>query len=186
MDTQNIGRRICDEIAGVIAAVEEASVERLIDALLGTRRVFLAGVGRSGWVARCLAVRLTHLDRTVHVVGDATTPRIEEGDLLLVCSGSGETPAVLGYIDAARRAGARVAVLTACPDSTAARQGHLTVHLPAPTPKANQPSAAESIQPMGSLFEQALLVFADAMVMLLANRLEQDHHEMWQRHTNLE
>ncbi len=186
MDVHHLGRRICEEIADVLSAVDERSAERLIEAVLAARRVFLAGLGRSGWVARCLAMRLMHLDRTVHVVGDATTPKIERDDLLLVCSGSGETPTILGVLDAARRVGATVAVVTACPDSTAARQANLVVHLPAPTPKARQASGSVSIQPMGSLFEQSLLVFGDALVMRLADRLGQNHQDMWQRHANLE
>ena len=186
MDIHNLSRRICDEIGSVLAAVSHDSAEQLIDAVVRSRRIFLTGTGRSGWVARCLAVRLGHLDRAVHVVGDATTPAIGEHDLLLACTGSGGTPSVLGYIDGAHRADATVAVITACPDSTAAQRADVVVHLPAPTPKAARPSEAQSIQPMGSLFEQSLLIFGDALVMLLAERLEQDHDQMWQRHANLE
>ncbi|MBN1346886.1 MAG: 6-phospho-3-hexuloisomerase [Phycisphaerae bacterium] len=186
MDIHNIGRRICDEVSGVLAAVDEASVDQLTDRVVAARRLFLAGAGRSGWVARCLAMRLMHLGRDVHVVGDSTTPGIESGDLLLVCSGSGETPALLGFIRAACEAGAGIALITACPDSTAAGLADVTVHLPAPTPKARVGSASESIQPMGSLFEQSLLLFGDAVVLLLSAALEQDHEQMWRRHTNLE
>jgi len=186
MDIHNIGRRICDEIAGVIAAVDDDAVGELIQSLLVARRVFLTGVGRSGWVARCLATRLMHLDRTVHVVGDASTPKIGDGDLLMACTGSGETPTILAHVEAARRAGADLAVITACPDGAAARQARVVIHLSAPTPKAHDSDGPESIQPMGSLFEQSLLIFGDALIMLLAQRLEQDHPQMWQRHTNLE
>ena len=186
MDIHNLSRRICDEIGDVLAAVGDESAERLMDAIVRSHRIFLTGTGRSGWVARCLAVRLGHLGRTLHVVGDATTPAIVERDLLLACTGSGSTPSVLGYVDGAHRAGATVAVITARPDSTAAQRADVVVHLPAPTPKAAGPSEAQSIQPMGSLFEQSLLIFGDALIMLLADRLEQDHDQMWQRHTNLE
>jgi 6-phospho-3-hexuloisomerase len=186
MDIRNVSRQICDEIASVIAAVDDAAVERLIEGILAARRVHLAGVGRSGWIARCLAMRLAHLDRHVHVVGDATTPKITGDDLLMVCTGSGETPTIIGYMETARRVGVKVAVLTACLDSTAAQPADIAVHLPAPTPKARQSGGSRSIQPMGSLFEQSLLVFGDALIVLLADRLGQDHDQMWQRHANLE
>lgn len=186
MDIRNLGRKICDEIAGVLAGVDAASTERLVESIIESQRVYLAGLGRSGWAARCLATRLTHLSVDTHIVGDATTPAIGPDDLLIACSGSGETPTILGFADAAKRADAHVALITACPDSTAAQVADLVVHLPAPTPKAKHTTDADSIQPMGSLFEQSLLVFGDALVLLLANRLEQDHDTMWQRHTNLE
>lgn len=186
MDIREDAQEICVEIAGVLRAVDNAATEQLIEALIASRRIFVAGAGRSGWIARCMAMRLMHLDRVVHVVGDATTPRIESGDLLIACSGSGETPTIVACIEAVRRTGARVALITACPDATAAGQADIVVHLPAPTPKAQRTTDATSVQPMGSLFEQSLLIFGDALVMLLAERLRIDHHDMWRRHTNIE
>jgi 6-phospho-3-hexuloisomerase len=186
MNFHKLGQNVCTEIAGVIAAADEASIDRLVLAITDAPRVFVSGAGRSGWVARCLAMRLMHLGRAVHVVGDATAARIRPGDLLLACTGSGETPAVLGHVDAARRAAGTVAVITACPDSTAAKEADLMIHLPAPTPKALGSSQSQSVQPMGTLFEQSLLIFGDVLVMLLADRLGQSPNQMWQRHTNLE
>ncbi len=186
MAVREITRRICDEIDVTLAAVDETAVCSCVEAVIVARRVFVAGVGRSGWIMRCLAMRLMHLGKEVHVVGDATAPPISENDLLLVGSGSGRTPAILGFLDAAKRAGASVGVLTACADSAAAGKADVVVHLPAPTPKDPGAEQPRSIQPMGSLFEQTLLLLGDAMILLLAQRLEQEHDQMWQRHANLE
>ncbi len=189
MDVHDLGRRICDEIAGVLAAVDAESADRLVRAIVEARAVFLTGTGRSGWIARCLAVRLTHLGRTVHLVGDATTPAIGPGDLLIACSGSGRTPSVVSQSRAAKGHGATVALITARPDSPAATDSDLVVNLPAPTPKADsadEASAPQSIQPMGTLFEQALLVFGDVLVVKLSDKLDESYEGMFGRHANLE
>lgn len=189
MNVPDLGRQICDEIAGLLATVDAGDADRLVGAIVDAKTVFLGGTGRSGWVARCFAVRLMHLGQTVHVVGDATTPAIGSGDLLIACSGSGRTPSVLEHMRTAKDHGATVALITACPDSEAAGVCDIPIHLPAPTPKAEAPANAslrQSVQPMGTLFEQALLVFSDAIVLMLADRLGENHDRMFGRHANLE
>ena len=59
---------------------------------MGARTVFVAGSGRSGLAMRSFAMRLIHLGLSAHVVGETTTPRITDRDLLLIGSGSGSTP----------------------------------------------------------------------------------------------
>jgi 6-phospho-3-hexuloisomerase len=186
MNLRDAGRQICSEISRVIASVDDAGVGLLADALVGAPRIFVAGQGRTGLVARCLAMRLAHLGLNVSVVGDATTPRARPDDLVLICTGSGQTPGLVCIAQATKKAGARVAVITAVPGSLIAQEADVVVSLPAPTPKTDLATGASSVQPMGSLFEQALLVFADALVMTLAERLNQTADQMWQRHANLE
>lgn len=186
MDLRSLAQQICQEITRVLSAVDEQAVRRTVEAIVRARRVFVTGVGRSGHVARCIASRLTHLGLTAHMVGDPTTPAIGAGDVLLTCSGSGKTPGILSHALTARQAGATIIALTAGSQSHLAERSDITIVLPAPTPKNADVEHAGSIQPMGSLFEQALLIFGDALIMMLADRLNQSHLQMWQRHTNLE
>jgi len=186
MRIHDLIQQVCREVAEVAARVDETAAKHLLDEIAIARRIFVDAQGRSGLIARCLAMRLGHLGLTVHMVGDATTPKAEGGDLLLVCTGSGETPTVIGHLQIARKAGIKTAVITACPDSPAAQAADVMIHLPAPTPKGTPSMTQASIQPMGSLFEQSLLMLADAMIVLLADRLGQSFEQMWQRHANLE
>ena len=41
-------------------------------------RIFVSGAGRSGLIMRALGIRLMHLGKTVHVVGESTTPSIQD------------------------------------------------------------------------------------------------------------
>jgi len=131
-------------------------------------------------------MRLAHLGRSVQVVGDVTTRGIRHGDVLLVASGSGETRGILAMAQSAIEHGAKVGVITIFPKSSLARLAQCRVLVPAPTPKSGQDNPETSIQPMGTLFEQSLLLTLDVMVMMLMEKLGQTSEQMFKRHANLE
>jgi 6-phospho-3-hexuloisomerase len=177
---------ILTELRSVLSKVEPAEADAFADAVLGARRIFVAGAGRSGFAARAFAMRLMHFGLDAHVVGETTAPNYEAGDLLVVCSGSGETGSLVAIADKARRIGGRIALLTIVPDSTIGRLADVTVRLQAPSPKARAGEAVPSRQPMGSLFEQSLLLLLDATILALMERRAGDSDSMFKRHATLE
>src|SRR5262245_34258535 len=100
-------------LARVLARVRRPEVEKFEKTLLGARRVFVTGLGRTGLMARGFAMRLMHLGRRVYHVGDVITPAIRRGDLLVICSRTGRSPVLLYYVKMAKQTGARVALVTA-------------------------------------------------------------------------
>jgi 6-phospho-3-hexuloisomerase len=58
--------------------------------------------------------------------------------------------------------------------------------LPAASLKARSTDAHPSAQPVGSLFEQGLLVLLDAVTMMLMERLPEAPAVLPQRHANIE
>ncbi len=174
------------EIDNVLSRIDPAEVESLVVAIIRTRRLFLDGRGRSGLMMRAFAIRLTHLDIHCHVVGESTTPNLRPGDLLLVGSGSGETVTAVLTAKSAKSLGGMIGVLTARQESTLSQMADLRVVLPAPVRETSDVTPVTTIQPMGSLFEQSLLLFLDAIVLLLKDRLRQDERMMMARHSNLE
>jgi 6-phospho-3-hexuloisomerase len=177
---------ILDELESVLQAVEERHVASLMERIMAAERLFLTGKGRSGLAMRAFAMRLMHLGLRSHFVGDVTTPGIAANDLLLVGSGSGRTASVLEYARQAQRLGAELALITADPESPIAEQASLVLVIPAPTPKAGNSRPGRSIQPMGSLFEQALWLLCDVLVLDLMERIPVSAEEMFSRHANLE
>ena len=175
-----------DEVASVLARVDPAEVDRLVDAIIHARRLFLAGRGRSRQMMGAFAIRLTHLDIHCHVVGESTTPSLQAGDVLMVGSGSGETVTAILTAEKARDNGGTLAILTARPESVLACMADLVVVLPAPVREESRIQPVDSIQPMGSLFEQSLLLLLDTIVLMLKDRLRADEKAMMARHSNLE
>ncbi|UUZ96559.1 hypothetical protein LJK87_21060 [Paenibacillus sp. P25] len=85
----------------------------------------------------------------------------------------------------AKSVGASVAAVTTAPESTIGGLADITVKLPG-TPKDKAGDAYATIQPMGSLFEQTLLVFYDAVILRMMDKRGLDSGRMYGRHANLE
>ena len=186
MSISSLMATIIAENDAVLGRLDPAAAERLLDDLRAARRIFVLGAGRSGLVMRMFAMRLMHLDFAAHVVGETTTPAIAPGDLLLACSGSGETPVTCLLAEKAAAAGARLAAITAAPSSRLAATANAVVALP--TPHKTGSGAVTSVQYGGSLFEQSALLLCEAMVLALtpASAAASGFAELSARHTNLE
>ncbi len=172
------------ELAALVSRVSGESCEALCHAVVRATRVFVTGQGRSGLIMRMAALRLMQVGLTVHVVGDATTPAIQKGDLLLVASASGETPSPVQQAKRAVAAGASVALITCCPTSSLAKLADVLIHIPGETPKVNRQT--ENRLPLATALEQATLVVLDAVVARLAELTGQSQASMMARHANLE
>jgi 6-phospho-3-hexuloisomerase len=177
-------------LAEVAACVRQVSADSLAQAgkLMGSSpRVFVAGAGRSGLCMRALAVRLMHLGKTVYVVGETTTPSISGADLLILGSGSGRTAGLLTIAAQARRVGAKILLFTTDADSPLAELADHRIVLPAPSLKENEGEPGHtSVQPMGTLFEQSLLILCDSLVLGMMQRTGVSAARMFERHANLE
>lgn len=173
-----------DEIRAVLEAGAGVEADRLCDELLRAKRIATYGVGREGLMMRALCMRLMHLGLDAHVVGDMTTPHLGGGDLLVVSAGPGTFSTVNALLGVARDSGARTVVVTAQPDGPAPRAADTVIHLRAQTMADDR--GGDSVLPMGSLYEAAMLVFFDVVSILLRERTGQTMEGMRGRHTNLE
>ena len=133
---------------------------------------------------RAFAMRLMQMGLTAFVVGDATTPAIQEADLLVAGSGSGKTAGVVSAVEVACAAKAKVVAITSRDDSPIAQRAQARIILPGETTKLN--INQESKIPLGSILEQALLVVLDCVSVWLAKELNQTNESMMGRHANLE
>jgi 6-phospho-3-hexuloisomerase len=179
MPTGHTIERILAELSEFAGRLPEGDLEAVADRIIEADRVYVTGMGRSGLMARAFAMRLMHLGITVHVVGDTTTPSIEEGDLLLCCTRYGRSGSLLHYIQKAHAVRASAVVVTMDPDSPmVAGADHALL-----VPVAEE---SEIHQPLGTLFEQLLLLTLDALVIVLMRKMGFTEREMARRHTNLE
>ncbi|XP_047071216.1 3-hexulose-6-phosphate isomerase-like [Lolium rigidum] len=191
---------ICAQIAFVFSApsahplARSVLVSELAAAASRGGRVFVHGVGREGLMMRALCMRLAHLGLPAHCVGDVTAPPALSGDLLVASAGPGAFSTVDAICGVARGAGARVLLLTARPEGDfPGRQADVVAHLPAQTMADDEDCGAAAAQgssqaklPMGSLYEGAMFVLFEMVVLELARVLGQSPAQMRSRHTNLE
>lgn len=185
MDTVQYAAKIIEELQHAVSFIQEAEADRLADRLLQADKVFVAGAGRSGFMAKSFAMRLMQMGYNAYVVGETVTPSIGKGDLLVIGSGSGETKALVSMTQKAKTLEAGVALVTIFPESAIGKLADVIVRLPG-SPKDKEISRSNTIQPMASLFEQTLLIFYDAVILKCMERREITGSEMYDRHANLE
>ncbi len=185
MNYKEYYQTILGELSQAFERIDVAQIDRLMDAIINAKRLFLIGVGREGLSTRAFAMRLMHLGKEVHWIWDDTTPSLGTGDLLIVTSGSGEIGHLHYVAEQAKLAGATLAVVTGTPDRKTPQMADTVLWVPASVFHGKD-NVVPSIQLMGNLFEQSLLILFDIIVMMLVDKMGVNKEEMVNRHRNVE
>lgn len=175
--------RILCEHQKVLFEVDEDEINKLIEAITKAKCIQVFGMGRMQSSARAFTMRLMHMGFNAHVVYDTTCPNIGEGDLLILNSACTSVEYLI--IKLAKRSGAKVAAITAHPESKAGKLCDITVRLKGQILPGRE-GEIPSIQPMATLFEQTIFILEDIIVLLLMEKLNITPEEMAKRHTNLD
>jgi 6-phospho-3-hexuloisomerase len=188
-------------LIGAQKAIDELDtdlVEKLVQMILGSRekKIFVVGVGRSGFVGRAFALRLMNLGFNVYFLGETITPAAGKEDLVIAISGSGTTKLALTASSTAREIGTKVAAITSYPQSPLGDLADIVVSIGGRTklgwPKEEDYLARqllgerETLSPLGSIFENNCMVFLDSLVVELMHRLGKTEEEMKKLHATIE
>jgi len=187
---------MAQHIAAIARSLSDEEVEGFIDEILHAQRIYVMGAGRSGLVAKAFAMRLMHLGLASYVVGETITPAMKPGDLVVVFSGSGMTKTVADIAETAKEIGGRVALITSNKDSRIGRVADTLVIIEHRRDEVRDEGAEfeirqvmgehKSFAPLGTLFETAAMVFADAVISRLMEITKTDERELKDRHANIE
>ncbi|NLF26276.1 MAG: SIS domain-containing protein [Clostridiales bacterium] len=175
---------IARETMECVSEIDPFEAERLYRDVKDAPRVFAWAPGRCGAILRCFIMRLMHLGRTVHFVGDTTTPAIGEGDLLIIAASAGYNVGIASIAERARGFGAKVVLLTIVRESLCQRNSDYTVIIPGAT--AALGGIGTSIQPGGGKYEESLLILLDAIIAQLNRDLGNRLDKGIKLHANLE
>jgi 6-phospho-3-hexuloisomerase len=177
--------RAINDLRSAVERIDAAQVDRAVSLVADARHVSVFGCGREGLQIRGFAMRLFHLGRSVSVVGDMTTPPLGKGDLFLATVGPGMLSTALALAGVAKAAGARVLTITAEPEGAVPKMSDDVLVLPGQTMASDQGENV-SILPMGSVYEGALFVLFEVMILKLKAKLKVSDQAMRENHTNLE
>jgi 6-phospho-3-hexuloisomerase len=130
-------------------------------------------------------MRLFHMGLKVTMVGDMTAFPVGHGDLLFASAGPGALPTAAALLGIARQAGARTLLITAQPQGSTSRMADALLILPAQT-MADDQGPSVSVLPMGSVFEGAMFVLFEVVILKLREKLGVSMETMRANHTNLE
>jgi Predicted sugar phosphate isomerase involved in capsule formation len=130
-------------------------------------------------------MRLMHFGFDAFVIGEIATPAYSADDLLVVCSGSGETGSLVSIAE--RRAGSAARSRWSRSFPIQHRQARRPAPDAAGTVAKGEGRRNRPIGPADGLaFEQAVLLFLDAVILELMARRGVMSEEMFTRHANLE
>ncbi len=179
--------KILAELTNNLTYLNNEQLDLFVKAIMGAKRIFGAGAGRSGVAMRGFINRLMHLGKSVSLVGDISSPHTKEGDLLIIGSGSGETESLVALANKAKKNNVKIALVTMDPKSTIGKLADVVVVLPGVSPKLkNAGMNITSIQPMGSAFEQLSFLTYDGVVLELMEKMNETTDTMFPRHADLE
>ncbi len=172
----------------------DAMIDLLVDAYKREARILVMGAGRSGLVGRAFAMRLLHLGYHVAVLGDTIIPRIRRDDIIIAISGSGRTHLIVTAAEAGKAVGAKIVALTSFHDSPLARLADIVVFVPGRTKIAKEEDyfarqilgIHEPLAPLGTLFEDTVMVLLDGVVVELMRRLGKTEEDLREIHANIE
>lgn len=162
----------------VFRSLPDDAAVRTAGIICAHQRIFVCGAGRTGLMMKALAMRLAQTGRVVYVVGETVTPAITAGDLLILASASGKTASICRYAEIARSIGAQLLIFTGASHSPLTEIAPADVCFDTPSKE----DGANAVSLMGTLFEQALLLFSDQVILAL----NEDSSAMRARHANLE
>ena len=166
--------RIAEQCLKAISGITGEERGSLVDGISRARTIFVFGVGRSGLIAQTFAVRLVQLELKVYFIGDMTTPLIAADDLVILVSNSGDTMSVVKTAEIARRIGTPVISITSSRDNDLAHTSDMTIVI-----KADHDGCTA---PLGTVFEDASLLFLDSIVPSLMEKLGATEEDMRSRH----
>lgn len=172
------------ELERCIQQINDDQVHAAAQQITEARCIFFAGAGRSGLALKMGAMRMMHLGLSVYVAGEIVTPAMQQGDLLVVASGSGTTAGALQAAHTARKVDARILLLTTAPKSPLSQQADLLIEIPAASKQQFGERASQ--QYAGALFEQSVVLVMDILFHHLWNQRGETQQELWKRHANLE
>lgn len=194
MPVKNTMLSIVRHVEEIVEGLDESEVNTLVESILCAERVFLMGAGRSGLVARAFAMRLVQLGLMAYVVGESVTPAMKEKDLLIAVSGSGETNSIVRAAEIAKGVGSRVGAVTSYPNSSLGHVADFCVHVKGRTKvdiekdhlKSQIEGHHSSLTPLGTLFEDTVMIFFDGVIARLMVRMNAGESDLKKRHSIIE
>lgn len=193
---QEMMQLMASKIRAISKTISDEKVEQFLAELLHAQRIYVMGAGRSGLVAKAFAMRLMHLGLQAYVVGETITPAVGRDDVIVVFSGSGKTQTVADLAETAKAIGAHICLITSNPDSRIGEISDCIVVIEHHRDEVENDAVEfeirqmlgehKSFAPLGTLFETASIVFADAAISRLMEITKTDETALKNRHTNIE
>jgi 6-phospho-3-hexuloisomerase len=168
---------ITETLQQILSNNNAAQIENVTNSILNAKKVFVYGVGRSGHVGKGFAMRLVQLGLKAYFIGETITPIVEDGDVAVIISNTGETMSAIQTGNIVRRVGAKVIVVTSHEKSKLAHIANNIICIP-----LKDEERKTKLAPLGTLFEDAAMIYLDGVIAELMGKLGETEESMRGRH----
>mgnify|MGYP001461959981 CR=1 FL=1 len=198
MKYKELSKIVLKEISETILNIDEKQTNDLIIQIIKSKRIFLIAIGRVNLALQCFGKRLSHLGFKIELVGSLTEKPATKKDLLIVASGSGESIVPLNIVIKAKKIGCKILHITSAKKSSIRNLADYVVEIKSPVKSKSiglkekeslSDSASKtkkSLQPMSTLFDQALHIYGDVVSVQIIEKLKLNKINLWKNHANLE
>lgn len=158
----------------------ERTVERVVETLRRRGKVVVVGIGKSGNVGHKIAATFTSTGTTSVVLSSVDALHgdvgiLNDGDLVLALSYSGESDELLNLLPALKRFSVGLITMTGAPKSTLARQSDLVLNVRVP-----REACPFNLAPTAST--TAMLALGDALAIAVLRARGFKPHDFARRH----
>ena len=175
-------KQMIDELTNSVMGVDIEQIDAVIALIENAKKIFFFARRRELTLLGGFGMRVYHMGYDAYVSGEAHNPAIGQGDLLIAVNGDGQDDTTAVQLEAAKQAGATVALVTAHAQSTLGQMSDLCLELPANACR----DSSGALQSMGAAFEQCMMMTLDYIVVRMMENHSWQEEDLSRRHANLQ
>ncbi|MGQ9722706.1 MAG: SIS domain-containing protein [Candidatus Jordarchaeum sp.] len=163
-----------EKLRGNLDLIDFDDFKRLEEHIKRSNRIFITGKGRSSFVGMMFAMRLLQKGYKVYFISIEMTdliPPIEEGDLLIAISGSGETTEVITVAKATKELKGTIVAITSWEDSSLGKIADETIKIVGREKSQEQSFVGREVkgtqEPPGAYFEILSTIVLESLATLI-------------------
>lgn len=176
---------------GVFNKVDEREMKLSADTILRAKKIYVLGIGHSGFFGRIFAMKLNHVGLSAYTVFDEINPPFDKNDLFIAISQSGGTKTILALAEKAKKLGGRVLAVTSNRDSALGKLADATLVVDKVDENVDYRVLAKigdlkNQNFLGAIFGFNIFILFYTLIIMLAERLGESADSINARHANLQ
>ena len=176
---------------GVFDKIDEGEMGLAADVILQAEKIYVLGIGHSGFFGRIFAMKLNHVGLRAFTVFDEINPPFDKRDLFIAISQSGGTKTILALAEKAKKMGGRVLAVTSNRDSELGRLADAAIVIDKVDRRVDYRVLSrigdlENQNFLGALFGFNIFILFYTIIIMLVDRLGESADSINARHANLQ
>jgi 6-phospho-3-hexuloisomerase len=181
----------CQNGRGVLDRVDEGDMTAAVNTILQAKKIYVLGIGHSGFFGRIFAMKLNHVGLTAYSVFDEINPPFDRRDLFIAISQSGGTKTIVALAEKAKKLGGKVLAVTSNRDSVLGNLADAALVIERVDTSVDYKvlsriGDSNNQNFLGALFGFNIYILFYTIIIMLAERLGESAESIDARHANLQ